>query len=65
MIATPSMNHRVIMSKDLANVSASDDQDDGYVSSGKCFRYSTRLKVSSHGALENDAKIMNIHNNHN
>ena len=58
VIATPSMNHRVIMSKDLANVIASDDQDDGYVSSGKSLRYSARLKVSSHGALQNDAQMI-------
>ena len=67
VIATPSMNHRVIMSKDLADVSASEDQNGGYVSSGKSLRYSARLKVSSHGALQNDGQmiIMKIHNNHN
>ena len=59
VIATPSMNHRVIMSNDLIPVSASEDQDDGYVGSSKSFRYSARLKVSSHGALENDAQMIN------
>ena len=58
VIATPSMNHRVIMSNDLIPVSASEDQDDGYVGSSKSFRYSARLKVSSHGALENDAQMI-------
>ena len=46
VIATPSMNHRVIMSKGPADVSASEDQNDANVSSGKSLRYSARLKVS-------------------